>query len=283
MSSADLLWIITPSRCGSFNRNPIMNRHISLAAVLCAGLLSACGKDAVQEVITAPLPASRIRFFNFGVNAPGVNFYADATKMTAITSATGTESTTGIAYGGASVGGSGLYSAIDPGQHTLTGKIAATTDKDLAISSVTTTIADGKYYSYYMSGFYNTTTKTSDAFVVEDPLSDPTDFGFASVRFVHAISNANPMTLYAKNTAPGGTEVAIGSEIAYKGASAFTNVPMGVYDLSTRYAGTATNAIARTGVSFIGGRSYTVSARGDITIVSTTATNRPFLDNTANR
>ena len=64
-----------------------MNRHTSLAALLCAGLLSACGKDAVQEVITAPLPAARIRFFNFGVNAPGVNFYADATKMTAITSA----------------------------------------------------------------------------------------------------------------------------------------------------------------------------------------------------
>ena len=260
-----------------------MNRHISLAALLFAGLLSACGEPAVQEVITAPLPASRIRFLNFGVNAPGVNFYSDATKMTAITSATGVEATTGIVYGGVSVGGSGLYSAIDPGQHTLTGKIAATADKDLTISSLTTTLDAGKYYSYYMSGFYNSAAKTSDAFVVEDPLADPTDFGFASVRFVHAISNAAPMTLYAKNTAPGGTETAIGAEVAYKNAGAFTNVPMGVYDLSTRYAGTATNAITRAAVSFIGGRSYTISARGDITIVSTTATNRPFLDNTANR
>jgi hypothetical protein len=259
-----------------------MNRHISLAALLCAGLLTACGEDAVQEVITAPLPAARIRFFNFGVNAPGVNFYADATKMSAITSATGSEATTGTAYGSASAGSSGLYSAIDPGQHTLTGKIAAVTDKDLAISTAAATIAEGKYYSFYMSGFYNTTTKTVDNFLVEDPLADPTDFGFATVRFVHAISNANPMTLYAKNTTTG-VEIAVGAEVTYKGAGAFTPVPMAVYDLSTRYAGTATNAITRAGVSFIGGRSYTVGARGDITIVSTTATNRPFLDNTANR
>jgi hypothetical protein len=44
-----------------------------------------------------------------------------------------------------------------------------------------------------------------------------------------------------------------------------------------------TNAIARTAVSFSAGKVYTISARGDMTVVSTTATNRPFLDNTANR
>jgi hypothetical protein len=36
-------------------------------------------------------------------------------------------------------------------------------------------------------------------------------------------------------------------------------------------------------VSFNGGKVYTIGARGDITVVSTTATNRPFLDNTANQ
>jgi hypothetical protein len=94
------------------------------------------------------------------------------------------------------------------------------------------------------------------------------------------------MTLYAKNTTTG-TEIAIGSEVAYKGAGTFTPAPMAVYDLSTRYAGSATNVITRTGVSFIGGRSYTVSARGDITVApSATAcgnANRTCLDNTANR
>jgi hypothetical protein len=260
-----------------------MKRQLSIAALLCAALLSACGEDAIQEVVTAPLAASRIRFFNFGVTAPGVNFYANETKMTAIVSASGTESTTGINYGG--VGAGGAYSAIAPGQYTLAGKIAAATDKDLAISTVATTIEDGKYYSFYMSGIYNTTTKTVDAFVVEDPAVDPTDFTLATVRFVHSISNGNPMTLYAKNTTSL-AEVPVGAEVAYKGAGTFTTIPAGVYDLSTRYAGTATNAVTRTGISFLGGRAYTITARGDILVAPTAtacgAANRTCLDNTEN-
>jgi hypothetical protein len=263
-----------------------MNRHSYIAALLCAGVLSACSKDPVRDISGPPPAASRIRFFNFGVNAPGVNFYANTTKMTAITnSVDGVETTTGVAYGG--VGAGGAYEAIAPGQYTLTGKIAATTDKDLAISPLTTTIEDGKYYSYFMSGFYDATAKTVDAFVVEDPVVPPTDFTVATVRFVHAISNANPMTLYAKNTLTPNTEYAIGAEVAYKGAGAFTAIPAGVYDLSTRYTGSATNAMTRTGVSFVFGRVYTVTARGDITVAATTtacgATNKTCLDNTANR
>ena len=86
----------------------------------------------------------------------------------------------------------------------------------------------------------------------------------------------------AKNTTTQ-AELAVGSVVAYKSAGAFTAVPPGLYDLSTRYAGQTTNAISRTGVSFSAGRVYTITARGDITVTSTTATNRPFLDNTTNR
>ena len=262
-----------------------MNRYSFIAALLCAGVLSACSKDPVRDISGPPPAASRIRFFNFGVNAPGVNFYANETKMTAITSSTpGVESTTGVAYGG--VGAGGAYEAIAPGSYTLTGKIAAATDKDLAISPLTTAIEDGKYYSYYMSGIYNTTTKTVESFVVEDPVVAPTDFTIATVRFVHAISNANPMTLYAKNTVTPFAESAIGAELAYKGAAAFTAIPAGVYDLNTRYTGSATNVITRPGVSFVGGRVYTITARGDITVAPSTAcgaTNKTCLDNTANR
>ena len=259
-----------------------MNRYASIAALLFAGLLSACGTKEVQN-ITGPFPNSRVRFFNFGVNAPAVNFYANDTKMTAIQSTTGTESTNGIAYGG--VGAGGNYSAIAPGQYAVAGKIAAATDKDLVISSVNATIEDGKYYSFYMSGFYNTTTKTVEGFVVEDPFTVPTDFTVATVRFVNAISNANSMTLYAKNTTTA-AEVPIGAEVAYKGAGAFTTIAAGAYDLSTRYTGSATNVLTRPAVSFVGGRVYTITARGDITIAPTTtcgATNRTCLDNTANR
>ena len=251
----------------------------SLAALLCAVTLSSCEKNAVQD-ITGTLPRAAVRFFNFGVNAPSVNFYANATKMSAVQSATGVESTLGVAYGGVSAGGA--YSALDPAQYTLTGKISADVDKDLAVSTVSATLADGKTYSYYMSGFYNTTAKTVEAFVVEDPLAATFDFKQSYVRFVNAIANAAPMTLFAKNTTSG-VEVPIGAAVPYKGAGDFVAIPGGVYDIGTRLAGVATNAISRTAVSFSAGKVYTISSRGDLTVVSTTLANRPILDNTANR
>jgi len=256
-----------------------MNRYRALVALLCAVVLASCDKNAVQE-ITGPLPTSRIKFFHFGVNAPGVNFYANTTKMTATTSATGVESTTGVVYGG--VGSGGLYSAIAPGAYTLSGKIAATVDKDLAIANVNATIADGKAYSLYLSGFYNTTTKTVEGFVVEDNFPATIDFSQATVRFVNAISNANPLTLYAKNTLTG-TEVPVGAAVAYKAGGAFVTVPNGTYDLNARYTGGTANVITLAAVSFSSGRVYTVGARGDITVTSTTAATRPILTNTTNR
>jgi hypothetical protein len=256
-----------------------MTSHRAFAALLCAAVLSSCDKNAVQD-IAGPVAESRIRFFNFGVNAPQVNFYANDAKVTALLSASGTESTVGVAYGG--VGAQGFYSALDPGQYTFAGKISATVDKDLAISTVSATLESGKNYSFYISGFYNTTTKTAEGFVVEDPFPAEIDFTQAYVRFVNAISNANPMQLIIKNTVTG-VEVPVGGAVSYKSAGAFTPVTGASYDLFTRYAGQTANAITRTAVSFSAGKVYTVSARGDITITSTTATNRPFLDNTANR
>jgi hypothetical protein len=266
-----------------------MNRSRSITALLCVALLSACGENAVQK-ITSALPGSAIKFYNFGVCGttptattscmPSVNFYANDTKMTAISSTTGTESSSGTAY--TAVGNNGLYSGIEPGQYTISGRMsAAGADKDAPVSNTAVTLADGKFYSYYLSGFYNTTAKTVDSFIVEDAVP-AIDFSVSYVRFVNAIANSSPMTLYAKNTTTA-IETAIGAEMAYKGAGAFVSVAPGTYDLNTRYAGSPTNVITRTAVAFIGGKVYTISARGDITITSTTAINRPVLDNTANR
>ena len=140
-----------------------MNRQKSLAALLCAAVLGGCNyeKNTVQDIL-APEAGSRIRFFNFGVNSPGVYFYANDAKITGVSSTactpptnpacttTGIEPTAGTGYGG--VGLAGLYSALTPGQYTFTGRIAATTDKDLAISTVAAPLADGTYYSFYQSG-----------------------------------------------------------------------------------------------------------------------------------
>lgn len=257
-----------------------MTRHLKFAALIAAAALSACGHDANQILATAAPAAAQVKFFNFGPGAPGVNFYANTTKMTAIGSATGTEATTGTTYGNA--GASGLYTAIAPGQYDLAGKIAATTDKDLAISHVNATLDAGKYYSFYQSGFYVTATKTVDSFLIEDKLpAIPADTAITYVRFVNAISNSNPMTLYAKNTVSG-VETAIGGATAYKGATDFVSLPGGFYDLTTRDS-VGNNVIVRTGVSLNSRGVFTITSRGDITITSTTATNRPQLDNTANR
>ena len=272
-----------------------MKLHKSIALMLGAATLASCDyeKNAVQD-ITGPVPASAVRFFNFGISAPAVNFYANDTKLTAISSSTctalppsdictttGSESTNGVAYGG--VGSGGSYSGVDAGQYTFSGRIAAATDKDLPISTVSATLESGKKYSFYQSGVYNATTKTIDAFMVEDPVPSPIDWASANVRFVNAIYNANPMTLYAKNQTTG-QEYTIGGEVAYKSAGGFTSIPGGFYDLSTRYAGSATNTLIRTAVGFGPGGVYTITAKGDITVAPTTtacaAATRTCLDNT---
>ena len=258
-----------------------MNSHRIIATLLGAIVLASCEKNAVQVLPGVELPGARVKFFHFGVSAPGVNFYANETKMTAIVSGTGTESSTGVAYGAAGAGGA--YTAIAPGQYTLTGRIAAAgADKNLPIATVAATIEDGKFYSFYMSGIYNTTLKTVDAFVVEDPVAPPSDYAVAYVRFVNAISNAtNPLTLYVKNTTGDTATVTVATAVAYKGASAFTTIPAGVFNLFARYPDSTANKVTRNGVTFLGGRVYTVGARGNITVTS--GTTAPAFDNTANR
>jgi len=265
-----------------------------IPALLGAAVLASCSKDGVQS-ITGPTAGAFIKFYNFGVNAPSVNFYANDTKMTAISStsctpppnppnpacaSTGVEATTGTAYGAA--GNGGLYSSIAPGQYSLTGRVATATDNGLAVAKLSATLADGKHYSLYTSGFYDATAKTMEAFIIEDAFSDEIDFTKSFVRFVNASSNSNPMTLWAKYT-PTGDSAVIASATAYKGASTFVAVPGGVYDLTVRYPGSSTAVIVSAAVSFSTGRVYTVSARGDMTVTSTTAANRPILTNVANR
>ena len=269
----------------------IMNTRKSLLVLLLAAALPACEKNAVQDIAGPVADGAAVKFFNFAVGSPSVNFYANDKKITAVLSTlctvitdanraqcetTGNEAVTGVAYGSAGNGASAWYSSLDPGQVTLTGRIAAAADKDLAISNLQTSIAGGKFYSFYLSGIYNTTTKTSESFIVEDVLPE-LDHTVAYVRFVHAISNANPMTLYITNRTTL-AEVPVGAQLAYKAGGAFTSVPPGSYDFATRYAGASTNAISRANVGFAAGRVYTVTARGNITVATTVA-----LDNTANR
>jgi hypothetical protein len=230
----------------------------------------------VQD-ISAPVPdnTARLLFFNFGVGAPAVNFYANDTKMTAILTATGQEATTGVNYGG--VGAGGPYTAIPAAPIHVQRPHCSSRGQGPADFQRAGQRSGRQAYSFYQSGIYDPVTKQVEGFIVEDPFIANFDYSVAYVRFVHAISNADPMTLLITNTVEGG-ESAVGGEVAYQSAGAYTPVPPGLYNLATRYAGQATNAVTRTNVTFSPGRVYTITARGDIHVSATV-----LLDNSLNR
>lgn len=259
-----------------------MTRTRILSALLAAVALAGCEKDAIQiDDITAPPTGAWVKFFNFGLNAPQVNFYAGDRKVTAISSTTGVESTVGVAYGSAGAGG--VYTAVPAGQVTFAGRISATVDNNLAIASIPGTLVDGKAYSVFLSGLYDATAKRSDGFVVEDNFPSAFDDTQALVRFVNASHNSPAVQLSVRNPTTL-AETPVGAAIAYKAAGAFVGVPTGGYDLVARATGSTTILVTRTAVAFSAGRVYTIALRGDATLPSTgTAATRPFLDNTPNR
>lgn len=248
-----------------------------------------CKKNGLQ-VIDQSIESStpQIKYFNFGVNAPSVNFYANGVKVSAALSATGVESTNGVSSGG--VYPVSNYSLLTAGATAFEAKIPSTAvaDANLTIASFNGTLENSKFYTLYLCGIYSTATKKTDAFIVEDKLPAP-DYNTAYVRFVNTVSNATAnMDLYAQNTAVAASpELLLANNVAYKSASNFVAVPVGTYNLFARYPSAPTvNVIARNGtssVAFAGGKVYTIGSRGDITVTSATATNRPQLDNTANR
>lgn len=277
-----------------------MRRQRTLAAVAAvsaaAALLAACDGGGIQDVF-GTVPESRIKFFNFGVGAPGVNFYLGDRKITAISSTSctplpappadslcvsrGVESTVGVVPGGAAAGA--LYAGVTPGQYTVSGRIAAATDNGLAVAAVPVTVAANKAYSFFLSGIYNTTTKQVDAFAVEDEYPRRPSFDSTYVRFVNAISNSQPLSFYLRNPTTGALRP-VAANVAYKSGSAFVAFPVvGATDFVVRVGSATTDFVVRTAVTQDGGRAYTVTARGDATVSATgTSTSRPQLDNTAN-
>lgn len=259
----------------------IKHRHIA-ALVLSAAAIAACG-DNGQTDITAPAPAAKIMFFNEGLGAPGVNYYANGTKLTAVLSSSGAVSPVGTTYGQVAAGG--YYTGIAPGQYTLTAQLSDTTASTTVISSVTQTVGDGKWYSFYQSGPYDATAKKVDAWVVEDPIPSTIDYTVANVRLVNAIYNANPgtLTIVSNDTSihPTPAPIVIGTAVAYKTAGAYVAVPPGTYNITV--AGLGATGTTTSSISLAGGRYYTVTARGDMTVTSSKSTNYPKLDLQPNR
>ncbi|GGI26582.1 DUF4397 domain-containing protein [Pedobacter mendelii] len=258
--------------------------HIILAVLLLSSIIFSCKKNAVQNIAEPINGGAQLKYFNFALNAPIINFYANDTKVSAASSTTGLESATaGIAF--ASVYPStNAYSIIPAGTYDFKARrpSTATIDPNLIIANLNKQVVDGKNYSIYLSGLYNTVTKQTDVFVIDDILP-PIDSATAYVRFVHTCYNANAFDLIMKNTTTS-VETLVCSNVAYKSASSFAKIPQGIYDLILRYTGTPTNVVVRSALSVIKSNTYSFSLRGDITLPYTgTAINRPFIDNTPNR
>jgi len=267
-------------------------KYISAVTILFISIfMLSCKKDNSIAKIDIPVDeasTARIKYFNFASNAPSVNFFANGVKVGGVLSATGSESTAGVTFG--SVYPSANYSIIVNGTYKIGSQIPANAaaNANVAINELSVNLSSTKYYSFYTSGIYNSTTKTCDAFYVEDKLPPVIDNIFSYVRFVNTISNGtSPMNLVVKNTVTN-TEIVVATGIGYKGASDFVSIPFGNYELYVRYPSSSTNVIIRNGttngtVGFQSGRTYTIGSRGDMTVTSATAANRPLLDNTANR
>ena len=268
----------------------MINKSRLIAVLVGAGSLAAigaCGKDARQD-ITAPVNSvgAYVRFFNYSIGTPGVNFYANTQKITAISTGncygvspsdtattnkcltSGIESTTGTGYNSAANGG--LYSQIAPGQYTFAANIAASTT---TVSSLSATVADQVLYSYYQTGVYNSTTKTAEAFFIADSIPALTDYSVAYVRLVNALPGSSPLTLVAYDSSSKKQVTITSAPVAYKTAGAFAQVPAGTWTLLTSGGGVANPTGTAT---FIGGHAYSVAARGDYT-AKPTATTAPGL------
>ncbi len=253
-----------------------MMRIRTLATLLSVVSLAACEKNAVQS-ITQPATGAFIRFQNYAVSAPGVNFYANDQKLTAINSTsctpptpaacttTGIESTTGVAYGATANGIN--YSMLTPGQYKLTGRIAAATDNGLPIASLDANLADGKFYSFFTSGIYNSTTKTSESFIIEDALPTTFDYSKAYIRFVNASSNATAITAAAKLQGTTTVVPITATGVGYKSASPIVTLVPGLTDVTLTANGVS---VTFTGFNLLPGHVLTLALRGDATSSSTT-------------
>jgi hypothetical protein len=248
----------------------MMKKNINYLLIICAVLFfTSCEKNAVQQIDYAPTGAF-VRISNFAVGGPSVNFYADGVKITAAGSTTGVEATTGVGAYGIFPGTNSYIHLPNVGNVTISAKTPekATTNPNITTVSLPTTLVAGKYYSYYTSGIYDATAKTTTAFILEDKLP-ALDTGFAYVRLVNAIPNATAGYTLAGVHTTTQAAVTIATPTAFMSATDFVKVPNGVYNLTSTSTGSPT--IIRNAVSFSKGFVYTIAARGNALTASTQA------------
>ena len=254
-------------------------KYINLLFVLLALAFSSCEKSAFQ-VIDAPPTGPNFRVYNFAVNGPQVNIYVNDVKVSAIGSTTGKESASGIAAYGIFPGTNSYVNIKTPGNVIIKAKtpVNATANPGVETTSATSNFEDGKFYSFFTTGIYNTTARTSTSFVLEDKIP-PIDINFAYMRLVNTVPNA-PNGFDLKITNKVTLEVlTISNAIPFQTASDFIKVPAGTYNLTATSVNTPTSyVINRADLVVAKGFVYTLAPRGTVVTASTLA-----IDMTRNR
>lgn len=270
-----------------------MKKNILLFPIYLVALVvmfSSCEKNAVTD-ITVPYSGAQFKYYNFAINGPTVNFYANDVKTTATLTATGIEAPTGVNYGGLvplrgyslSPVGTVKFSSLTPS--TMVVDAALGRGPGIETSTVTREVVDGKNYSYYTSGIYDYATKKSDAFIIEDVLP-AADTSMAYIRLVNPGFNTTAINLELTqtftSTTPGDPPLVVITTpitgVVYKTASPYVAVKQGAYSL--RLLDPASGKIVvRAATSLIKGRIYTFTLRGNLI----TGVPAAFLDFTENR
>lgn len=199
---------------------------------LMAVALYACEKNAFQVIDTKEFNGPFLRGYNFAASGPTVNVYVNDVKVTAIGSTTGREATAGIAAYGVFPTTNSYVNLTSKGNVTIKSVIpsTATTNAGVVTSTLTGDLQEGRYYSFFTAGVYNSTTKTTDAVILEDKIP-ALDTAAAYIRFVNLVPNQpNGYDLVITNRATSQV-INLSPTILFKAATDFVKVPAGIYDL----------------------------------------------------
>ncbi|WP_242927873.1 DUF4397 domain-containing protein [Pontibacter vulgaris] len=238
-------------------------------AILAAGfLLGACEKNTIEEHFAPFESGAHIKMIHAAQDAPMVNMYLGNEKVTALAPTVTITDTiiTGLSYAGTAVFPASYgYANVPAGNYNV--QMIDTTSKKgsaVVVSTASVNLNDKTPYSAFLIG----TTGAFETLLIEDKLPEG-NYSKAYIRFVNVMAGAPAnfdMSAVRKATAdkPSTTTV-IGTNVAYKGNTAYVEIEPGTYDFPIYVSGSTTAYTTMTGVAPTAGRVYTLYTRGNYT------------------
>ena len=244
--------------------------------------ISGCNKiDSIPTRFT-PIPAtnSNVKFLMLSPNAPQINFFANAAKISAVAA-----NTTGVVQGfifpslyPVAVG----YATVPSGSLKVEAKVpdSSLITPGAVVLSTTQNFEAKKFYTFALVDSLN---KISAVVVEDDPtVTDPAKAYFRLANFV---SNNPTLKIEIVKTSTGTPFSKIYPNVAFKSVSAFEELEAGtgqVYRIFLRNPTTDAKLDSITAFTPINTKKYTVFTRGVFGQTGTTNTRRPIITNFTN-